>query len=427
MGQYYEIINITKKEQIENNDCGWKLMEFSYVGNRKTDQLWVALSDEWKNDIVLVCGDYYSSEDDANCNPCAAEMERLARVEPGHLLNSATESYDVCSFDTAKVPNYAVNPIKKQYVDRNHVRLNDWYTEGDEKKATTYGYFIDPLALLLAAGNGQGGGDYHSTNMNLVGSWVKDSSSIYTVYNKSEIPADYTELIPDFIEDRYSNVPNLRKDDPALKEFFAKKTEEYKKKQHTLHSLSDGGMNTSMETLVRELGKYLKGQKIPFMDSDVVKKELDIFTTINHLKNISFDYYPSYSFSCEKPGLEIYAEIPMEYGTPYNVSLAHITFSKRKTGELYNVLDVGYSIYNKGLSIQDSIDYVTDSCNAKITEENERRKAQLNEVINGLKKYDVSANEIQDKIKSLEEEKEALSKLFHDCYMLGTLNIKIPD
>lgn len=358
MGQYYEVINITKKEQIENNNCGWKLMEFSYVGNRKTDQLWVALSDEWKNDTVLVCGDYYSSEDDANCNPCAAEMERLAGVEQGNLCDFAGESYNECSFDTAKVPNYAVNPNTKQYVDRNHVQLNDWYTEGSEKKAVTYGYFIDPLSLLLAAGNGQGGGDYRGNNIDLVGSWVKDSQAVYTVYQKSEIPADYTELIPDFIEDRYSNVPSLRKDDPALKEFFAEKTEEYKKKQHTLHSLSDGGMNASMETLTRELGKYLKGQKIPFDNSDRIKKELDIFTTMNHLKNISFDYRPYYGFGCEKPGIEIYAEIPMEYGTPYNVSLAHIIFSKRKTGELYNVLSVKFR-YDKELSIQNNFEEIS--------------------------------------------------------------------
>lgn len=426
MGQYYEIINITKKERIKEENYCWKLMEFSYVGNVKVDQLWVALSDEWKNNTVLVCGDYFSSEDDANCNPCAAEMERLAGVEQGNLCDFAGESYNECKFDTAKVPNYAVNPNTKQYVNRNHAQLEDWYTEGNEKKAVTYGYFVDPLSLLLAAGNGQGGGDYYGTNMDLVGSWVKDSQSVYTVYQKSEIPADYTELIPDFIEDRYSNVPNLRKDDPALKEFFAEKTEEFKKKKHALNSLSDGGMNASMETLTRELGKYLKGQKIPFDNSNTIEKELDIFATMNHLENISLDYYPSYGFDCEKPGLEIYAEIPMEYGTPYNVLLAHIIFSKRKTGELYNVLSVKFK-YNKEFSIQDNIDLIADSCNAKIAEENKRRKTMLDEVIDKLKKYDISADEIQDKIESLEEEKEALSKLFHDCYMLGTLNIKIPD
>ena len=426
MGQYYEIINITKKERIKEENYCWKLMEFSYVGNVKVDQLWVALSDEWKNNTVLVCGDYYSSEDDADCNPCAAEMERLAGVEQGNLCDFAGESYNECNFDTAKVPNYAVNPNTKQYVNRNHARLEDWCTEGSEKKAVTYGYFIDPLSLLLAAGNGQGGGDYRGNNIDLVGSWVKDSQAVYTVYQKSEIPAGYTELIPDFFEDGYSNVPNLRKDDPALKEFFAEKTEEYKKKQHALHSLSDGGMDASMETLVQELGKYLKGQKIQFGNLDIIKKELDIFTTMNHLKNISFDYYPSYGFSCEKPGLEIYAEIPMEYGTPYNVSLAHIIFSKRKTGELYNVLSVKFK-YNKEFSIQDNIDLIADSCNAKIAEENKRRKTMLDEVIDKLKKYDVSTNEIQDRLESLEEEKEALSKLFRDCYMLGTLDIKIPD
>lgn len=426
MGQYYEIINITKKERIKEENYCWKLMEFSYVGNIKVDQLWVALSDEWKNNTVLVCGDYYSSEDDANCNPCAAEMERLAGVEQGNLCDFAGESYNECNFDTAKVPNYAVNPNTKQYVNRNHAQLNDWYTEGTEKKAVTYGYFIDPLSLLLTAGNGQGGGDYRGNNIDLVGSWVKDSQAVYTVYQKSEIPADYTELIPDFIEDRYSNVPNLRKDDPALKEFFAEKAEEFKKKKHALNSLSDGGMNASMETLVQELGKYLKKQMIYYDNSNTIEKETENFAAMNHLKNISFDYYSSYGFGCEKPGLKIYTEIPMEYGSPYNLPLAIITFSKRKTGELYNVLSVEYSS-NKKLSIQNNIDFETERYSAEITEENEKRKAKLNEVISELKKYDISANEIQDRIESLEKEKEALSELFNNCFMLGTLNIKIPD
>ena len=209
MGQYYEVINITKKESIKAKNVGWKLMEFSYIGNSKIDQLWVSLSDEWKNDTVLVCGDYYSSEGDADCNPCAAELERLAGVEPGRLCGFASDSYNEHNFDTTKVPNYAVNPNTKQYVDRNHVRLNDWYTEGNEKKATTYGFYIDPLSLLLAAGNGQGGGDYKGNNIDLVGSWVKDSSLIYTVYNKSEIPADYTELIPDFSQLLGDKSPSL--------------------------------------------------------------------------------------------------------------------------------------------------------------------------------------------------------------------------
>ena len=393
MGQYYEIINITKKERIKEENYCWKLMEFSYVGNIKVDQLWVALSDEWKNDTVLVCGDYFSSEGDADCNPCAAELERLAGVEPGCLWDFANDSYNERNFDTAKVPNYAVNPNTKQYVDRNHVQLNDWYTEGTEKKAVTYGYFIDPLSLLLTAGNGQGGGDYRGNNIDLVGSWVKDSQAVYTVYQKSEIPADYTELIPDFKESRDSDVPDLHKDAPALKEFFAEKTEEFKKKKHALNSLSDGGMNASMETLTRELGKYLKGQKIPFDNSDRIKKELDIFTTMNHLKNISLDYYSSYGFGCEKPGLKIYTEIPMEYGSPYNLPLAIITFSKRKTGELYNVLSVEYS-FNQKLSIQNTIDFEAERYNEEITEENKRRKTMLDEVIDKLKKYDVSANQL---------------------------------
>ena len=181
-----------------------------------------------------------------------------------------------------------------------------------------------------------------------------------------------------------------------------------------------------METLVQEMGKYLKKQMIYYDNSNTIEKEIENFAARNHLKNISFDYYSSYGFGCEKPGLKIYVEIPMEYGSPYNLPLAHITFSKRKTGELYNVLSAEYS-FNKKLSIQGNIDFETERYSAEITEENEKRKAKLNEVINGLKKYDVSANEIQDRIKSLEEEKEALSKLSYNCSVLKALDIEIPD
>ena len=52
---------------------------------------------------------------------------------------------------------------------------------------------INPLPLLLAQGNGQGGGDYRGKNENTVGIWAKNEISI-----EFEVPEGYKELIVSF-------------------------------------------------------------------------------------------------------------------------------------------------------------------------------------------------------------------------------------
>ena len=51
------------------------------------------------------------------------------------------------------------------------------------------------MAILLAEGNGRGGGDYSGNNENLCGSWARDVISMEDI-----IPDYYSELVCNFRE-----------------------------------------------------------------------------------------------------------------------------------------------------------------------------------------------------------------------------------
>ena len=59
-------------------------------------------------------------------------------------------------------------------------------------------YKVAPLSLLLALGNGRGGGDYRGNNCKYVGSWCKTTKYI-TVQNEKP-SEDYKEFKPNFAE-----------------------------------------------------------------------------------------------------------------------------------------------------------------------------------------------------------------------------------
>jgi hypothetical protein len=82
---------------------------------------------------------------------------------------------------------YIVNHDKKQFVDKTKVPQD------------ADGWRIHPLPLLTVEGNLRGGGDYFSENgKEFVGSWARDIISIES--KKADIPKDYVEIIPNFME-----------------------------------------------------------------------------------------------------------------------------------------------------------------------------------------------------------------------------------
>ena len=176
MGQYYMGI-ILGEENKENKEIirlfiqafkGAKLLEHSYPGNEFVNTFETFLTPEgmfYKSRVVWA-GDYADNEKnmDENLNH--------------HMIKHPQKSYfemmkgDILQLDESYI--YIINHTTKQYVDKNK-------------------YNFHPLPLLIAEGNGMGGGDYYGVNEELIGIWARNVISI-----EKEIPKDYNEFIVPF-------------------------------------------------------------------------------------------------------------------------------------------------------------------------------------------------------------------------------------
>jgi hypothetical protein len=183
MGQYYKAVikehgaKTWKSFDSWTFNCGAKLMEHSYVPNFFVMYIKNLIFDTPTR--VVWAGDYAENEKgkDDNLYILAKEQQVLTTCGMEGLHDLLVQ----------KLPEmrYLVNDSKKMYVDYSKIQADSW------------GYKIDPLPLLCAEGNGQGGGDYWGKNEGLVGSWARDFISI-----TSEIPQGYKELVPEFREGR---------------------------------------------------------------------------------------------------------------------------------------------------------------------------------------------------------------------------------
>jgi hypothetical protein len=182
MGQYYMAIiladnNIYKHEIIRfyiHSLCGAKLMEHSYIGNNfigGVEFLFTQNGPFYKSRLVWA-GDYADPEPELENN-----LYELTTPEKEYILKSIiTPEY-----------KYIINHTKKIYIDKDN------YISKSKKRCQEYQ--IHPLPLLVAEGNGRGGGDYSGINKDLVGTWSRDVISV-----DKDKPDDYTEFDILFIE-----------------------------------------------------------------------------------------------------------------------------------------------------------------------------------------------------------------------------------
>ena len=166
MGQYYVpvVINKDGRKKFDSWDygSGLKLMEHSWLGNRFVNAVYTAIKDN--SSLVGWIGDY---SNDVGCdkdlykyawsNELGDTSSNSARIKPENLFYNEEEK---------KVygEGFLINHSLYQYIDMKE------YVEQSEDKV----WVINPLPLLTAIGNGQGGGDYRGENMKLVGSWFMD-------------------------------------------------------------------------------------------------------------------------------------------------------------------------------------------------------------------------------------------------------------
>lgn len=227
MGQYWKIVNLSKREVMVTQDgyhsTGFlgKLMEFSYTNTKESCGLMKALAGPWKGDEVILVGDYFDKTSYEPSEPEWTLVDRLEaqmgnadrKDENGYPVNLYSlsdvdewKTLDMRGDDVTKdAPTLLVNDATRQYVDLDHAPASDIWVFGPDQRhngTVVYAYCDSPATLLLACGNDLGGGDFHAGchGYKLVGSWAARPNHVWAAYDKSEIPADYTEFCPDFYE-----------------------------------------------------------------------------------------------------------------------------------------------------------------------------------------------------------------------------------
>lgn len=210
MGQYYKIVNVDKQLYISPLDMnnGAKLMEWSYHRNSMVLALMNLLANEWKGDRVYVVGDY--AESDNPEEPCYEAVKMLEEEmglpteEIGSIYGYASERFrNISALADGKDHGlrYIYNHKTKQFIDTGKCPIEwIWYNKKENK---VYINKIAPISLLLAMGNGRGGGDFHSGHIGYeyVGSWCSSVQDIEITENKIE-GLEYEEFAPDFTEQK---------------------------------------------------------------------------------------------------------------------------------------------------------------------------------------------------------------------------------
>lgn len=237
MGQYYIYINIDKRIAV-NAYYGAELCEHSWLGNNEVvipiEQL---VKTKWQGDRVIQLGDYADGMA-ASAASTALRKEHLKFIEKikkeigmtndqrlywgdvaekgekfkEYTLEELFDSYDLklgqkCSCDQFR---YLYNTKRKEYVDS--FKILPSYV-GEYKSEINF-VKLDAYSLLIAIGNGLGGGDYFGPDENLVGLWATTSDSII-ISEKS--PKEYAEENPE-VENYKEFIPLFCEHEPIENE-----------------------------------------------------------------------------------------------------------------------------------------------------------------------------------------------------------------
>lgn len=177
MGQYYKPTNLDKKEYLYTHDfketftrddgvkitvgSGLKLMEHSYIGNRVLNMVERLLTPDgsWYKNRLVWAGDYADHEEGYEKTPEGYDRNIYTIMEEEGTKLKPTKR------KALKKYRYLTNHSKKCFIDLTKIK--------EDKD----GYKIHPLPLLVAEGNGRGGGDFHDDDSR-VGYWARDIISL---------------------------------------------------------------------------------------------------------------------------------------------------------------------------------------------------------------------------------------------------------
>lgn len=193
MGQYYLAVNVDKKEMlcIDGKKIGGKLVEIAF-NKKECSAILNQIAGAWNGDRIFLVGDY---ADQRKSNEKYYQIYR--KLESEFHLERSFYYYILDSFKKVdgsvedKKFRYIYNHSKKVYIDLRHCpkccEENSWRQE-----------YISPLPILIAMGNGLGGGDYYNReNEYLAGAWC-DSIASVEITSEPKDELGYEEFRPDF-------------------------------------------------------------------------------------------------------------------------------------------------------------------------------------------------------------------------------------
>lgn len=275
MGQYYKYINLDKKIIIYPQ-CDSKLTEHSWLENNDVLAVKQLLKTLWKGDRVIHLGDYAEdrtekTELDRQHNEFLCSIKKELNIKDSLYENETFKEYFAEEYFRKMGLNYHAEDVENTnkwtgykwtehiFIPRNehgeecnasqfrylyNTARKEWVDTF--KIATSYvevyqGYEVvfsklDVYSLLIAMGNGEGGGDYSGLDEDKVGLWATTTESII-ISEKSpkEIDIDdidtYSELTPMFCEcwDTEKKIHNIKNELFAFQDFLKEMNQAGKK------------------------------------------------------------------------------------------------------------------------------------------------------------------------------------------------------
>lgn len=171
MGQYWKVVNLTKKEQLS----GGKLFHF-FLKNRRTDSIVSYLEHYCCGDDVRLVGDY------------GDDYGSLTNYQNLYYYTENFKDFNTEGKKEKKCSRFAVNYKKREYVD-----FEKLIEDADGLKYNTL------LLLLAGPENGSGGGDYNGRNTDMVGRWYGSFNKVVFYDDESVLKnLNFNEIIPNF-------------------------------------------------------------------------------------------------------------------------------------------------------------------------------------------------------------------------------------
>lgn len=203
MGQYYTPLVIGQESEMytlcsHKFDSGLKLMEHSWIGNSFVNAVYAIIHNcpcklvwmgDYADDMVEEFAEQSGGEDEFNrLYEIAWSDHDKTMLRPDYF--SEINLMDLVTLETKE--GYLINHDKKQYLSLHEYIKENRYQDGPSPDDI---WCINPLSLLTACGNGQGGGDYQGVNSDDVGCWAFN-----TLEHSLRLPADYEQVMFHFSE-----------------------------------------------------------------------------------------------------------------------------------------------------------------------------------------------------------------------------------